>query len=113
MPLTLTLTLTPPPDNPNSVLVNLRFSESEPVAVAGTEALAALTSLNRANTITLLHEVGGKEGTAGWLRGVCSGARESHSLHAMTPFDLRCLFVSSHAGRRQQAAAHALTAAAV
>ncbi|KIZ04687.1 hypothetical protein MNEG_3274 [Monoraphidium neglectum] len=39
------------------VLVNLRFSESEPVAVAGTEALAALTSLNRANTITLLHEV--------------------------------------------------------
>ena len=35
----------------------MRFSESEAVAAAGTEALAARTSLNRANTISLMHEV--------------------------------------------------------
>jgi hypothetical protein len=37
----------------------MRFSNDEAVATAGTEALAALTSLNRANEISLMREVGG------------------------------------------------------
>lgn len=40
-----------------SVLVNMRFSDSEAAAAAGTEALAALTTLNRGNTVSLIREV--------------------------------------------------------
>ncbi|KAI8462585.1 MAG: hypothetical protein J3K34DRAFT_178828 [Monoraphidium minutum] len=40
-----------------SALVNLKFADSEPVASAGNDALAALTSLNRTNTVALVHEV--------------------------------------------------------
>ncbi|GBF95151.1 hypothetical protein Rsub_07735 [Raphidocelis subcapitata] len=40
-----------------NVLVNMRFSADDVVATAGTEALAALTSLNRANEIALMREI--------------------------------------------------------
>lgn len=52
----------PPPSHPcalppSSILVDMSFSDDEAVAAAGSEALAALTSLNRANTLSLMHEV--------------------------------------------------------
>jgi hypothetical protein len=36
----------------------MRFSANDAAAAAGTDALAALTSLNRPNTLRLMHEVG-------------------------------------------------------
>jgi hypothetical protein len=47
-----------PPPAPPSVLLNMRFSTNDAAAAAGTDALAALTSLNRPNTLRLMHEVG-------------------------------------------------------
>lgn len=37
----------------------MTFSDDEALATAGGEALAALTSLNRANTLALMHEARG------------------------------------------------------